>query len=150
MQTAMSVEINRPIEEVFDYTINNVAEWSVIVVKDEVIDKKPEGVGTTFRVTTEERGRRMEFDGIVTRHEPPTVHAVLMKGKQFDIAAEYFFEDLGGRTRVTQRSKVHGKGLVKVVFFLVGWLMTRSSRKAVEQELSNLKRLIETRKSQPA
>ena len=75
----MSVEIDRPIKEVFDYTIHNVAEWSIIVVKDEVIDEKPEGVGTTFRVTTEEKGRRMEFDGLVTRHEPPTVHAVLSK-----------------------------------------------------------------------
>jgi hypothetical protein len=26
MQTIMSVEINRPIREVFDYTVNNVAE----------------------------------------------------------------------------------------------------------------------------
>src|SRR5262245_10943732 len=85
MQTTMSVEIDRPSYQVFDYTIHNVAEWSSIVVKDEVIDEKPEGVGSTFRVTTEEKGRRMEFDGLVTRHEPPTVHAVLLTGKQFDI-----------------------------------------------------------------
>src|SRR5262249_17888760 len=85
MQTKMSVEIDRPINEVFDYTTHNVAEWSIIVVKDEVIDEKPGGVGTTFRVTTEENGRRMEFEGLVTRHEPPTAHAVFMKGSQFDI-----------------------------------------------------------------
>jgi len=150
MQTTMSVEIDRPINDVFDYTIHNVAEWSIIVVKDEVIDEKPEGVGTTFRVTTEEKGRRMEFDGLVTRHEPPTVHAVLMKGKQFDIEAEYMFEDRGGGTRVTQRSSVHGKGFVKVIFFLFGWLMKKSSSSALENELHNLKRLMEARKSLPA
>jgi len=146
----MSVEIGRPITEVFDYTIHNVAEWSIIVVKDEVIDEKLEGVGTTFRVTTEEKGRRMDFDGLVTRHEPPTAHAVFMRGKQFDIEAEYLFEDLGGGTRVTQRSKVHGKGFVKVIFFLFGWLMKKSSSNALEKELLNLKRLIEARKSLPA
>lgn len=81
-------------------------------MKDEVIDEKPEGVGSTFRVTTEEKGRRMEFEGLVTRHEPPTAHAVFMTGSQFDIEAQYLFEDLGGRTRVTRRSEVHGKGFI--------------------------------------
>jgi hypothetical protein len=145
----MSVEIDRPINEVFDYTIHNVAEWSTIVVKDEVIDEKPEGVGTTFRVTTEENGRRMEFEGLVTRHEPPTVHAVFMSGEQFDLDVAYLFDDLGRGTRVTQVSRVHGKGLVKVILFLFGWLMKKSSSNALEKELLNLKRLIETRKSLP-
>jgi hypothetical protein len=150
MQTMMSVEVDRPIKEVFDYTIKNVAEWSTIVVKDEVIEEKPEGVGSTFRVTTEEKGRRMEFEGLVTRHEPPTAHAVLMKGSLFDIEAEYLFEDFGGRTRVTQRSKVQGKGFIKVISFLLGWLMKKSSRSALEKDLLNLKRLAEARKGLPA
>ena len=150
MQTTASVEIDRPITEVFDYTTNNGTEWCTIVVKDEVVDKKPDGVGTTFRVTTEERGNRMEFDGTVTRHAPPNVHAVSMKGKQFDIEAEYLFEDLGGRTRVTQRSSVNGKGFFKVMFFLIGWAMKKSSRTALEKELANLKRLSEARNSAPA
>jgi hypothetical protein len=106
MQTEMSIEIERPITQVFDYTTNNVAEWCSVVVKDEVIDKKPEGVGTTFRVMTEERGHRMELDGVVTRHEPPTAHAVFMKGKQVDIEAEYFFKDLGGRSVSRSEAKL--------------------------------------------
>ena len=52
MQTTMSVEIDRPINEVFDYTIHNVAEWSIIVVKDEVIDEKPEGAHLPLRGTS--------------------------------------------------------------------------------------------------
>ena len=40
MQTSGSVEIDKPIEVVFEYTNNNVAEWSTIVVEDEVIEKK--------------------------------------------------------------------------------------------------------------
>jgi hypothetical protein len=92
----------------------------------------------------------MEFDGVVTHHEPPKSQTVELKGKQFDIIAEYTFEDLGGRTRVTQRSTVNGKGLIKVMFILFGWLMKKSSGDAVQKELSNLKRLLESRESQPA
>jgi hypothetical protein len=40
MLTSGSVEIDKPIEVVFEYTNNNVAEWSTIVVEDEVIEKK--------------------------------------------------------------------------------------------------------------
>jgi hypothetical protein len=145
MQTEMSVEIERPIEEVFDYTVNNVAEWSVIVVEEEIINSTPEGVGSTFRIVTDDRGQRMEFDGVITRHEPPTGQTVVMKGKQFDIEADYRFDDLGGRTRVTQRSTVKGKGVVKVMFLLFGWLMRKSSCNALEKELACLKMLIETR-----
>jgi len=56
----------------------------------------------------------MEFDGVVTRHEPPTAHTVVMKGKQFDIEAEYSFEDLGGSPATSPRPAVGGRlaGLV--------------------------------------
>ena len=75
MRSTLSVEVDRPIAEVFDYSMNNVSEWSITCVEDEVLQEKPEGVGTTFRIVTEERGQRMEFQGVVTRHEPPTASA---------------------------------------------------------------------------
>ena len=74
MQSSGSIEIDKPIDVVFEYTINHVAEWSTIVVEDEVVEEKNGGgVGTTFRSVTEERGRRMEFAGEVTQYERPTL-----------------------------------------------------------------------------
>jgi hypothetical protein len=143
MKQQASVEIDRPIDEVFEYTNNNVAEWSITVVEDEVIDETPERVGTSFRCVTEERGNRMEFQGVVTRYERPTASAIRLTGKHFDIEAEYVFEDLGGRTRVTQQSAVTPKGLFAVFFFLFGWMMHRSACEAQENELNSLKRLLE-------
>ena len=147
MQTKSSIEIERPITEVFDYTTTRVADWSLIVAEDKVIEEKPGGVGTTFRTVTKDRGRRIEFDGVVTRHQPPTAHSVVMKGKQFDMKAEYLFEDLGGRTRVTQRSTVNGKGLFHVMILLFGALLRKSSCDSLEKELSNLKRKLEAGKT---
>jgi hypothetical protein len=143
MQSELTVEIARPIAEVFDFATNHVAEWSLTVVEDRVVEEQPDGVGTTFRVVTEEKGRRMEFDGVVTRHEPPVASSVVLRGAHFDIDVDYLFEDLGGRTRLTQRSKVTGKGFIKVMFFLFGWLMKRAGCKAQENELANLKRIME-------
>lgn len=143
MRTERSVEIDRPIEEVFRLTTEHVAEWSIIVVEDKVIDAKPGGVGTKFRTVTEEKGNRMEFEGVVVRYEPPFVNAVEMRGACFDIHAVYFFEDLGGRTRVVQKSDVVGKGLFKLLLTLAGWLMSKSSCDALDKELQSLKRFCE-------
>ena len=145
MRNEVSVEIDRPIDEVFRFTNDHVAEWSIIVVEDEVIDEKPEGVGTTFRTVTEDHGKRMEFQGVVTRYDPPHVNAVHLTGDMFDIDTEFTFEDLSGRTRVTQRANVAGKGLFKLFMFLFGWMMNKSHCKASENELDGLKRFCEER-----
>ena len=113
------------------------------MVEDEVLDEKPEGVGTTFRTATEDRGRRMEFMGVVTRHDPPNAYAVHMMGDAFDIETEFKFEDFSGRTRVTQRASASGKGFFKLFMFLFGWLMQKSHCKASEKELASLKRFCE-------
>ncbi len=143
MENISSIEIDRPIEQVFEFTLDHTPEWSLVVVENEVLTETPDGVGSTFRVLTEDRGRKMEFQGVVTHHQPPTASSVNMVGKQFDIFAEYTFEDLGGRTRVCQRSVVTPKGFMKLVFMLLGWMMKKSSCDAAEKELANLKALLE-------
>jgi len=142
MHSQASIEIDRPIDEVFTYTNEKVAEWSLTVVEDEVI-KDRDGVGTTFRCVTEERGNRMDFHGVVTLWEPPFKSAITLSGKSFDIQAEYRFEDLNGRTRVTQESTVSGKGFFKIMFFLCGWLMNKQACTAVNKELESLKNKLE-------
>ena len=139
MISQASIEIEAPIEEVFRASTEEIPQWSSIVIVDEVIQETPEGVGTTFRTVTEERGRRMEFAGTVTASDPPRRHAAVLKGKQFDIDVECTFEKLSHGTRVTQRSIVQGKGLMRVFLFLCGWLMNKSGCKATEQELLGLK-----------
>ncbi len=145
MESRATVEICREPEAVFDFTTQHICEWSTIVVSDEVISERPGGVGTTFRSITEDRGRRMEFEGEVTRHTPPTMHSVVMRGKQFDMAVDYIFERLDGRTKVTQIADIQPKGGMRIFFFLFGWMMKRSGCDAAQKELENLKRLLEER-----
>ena len=146
MKSSAEIEINAPVQDVFDYTLNNVAEWSTIVVEDEVTSEGPVGVGTTFRTVTEERGSRMEFDGEVTEHEIPSRHRIFMRGKSFDMDVIYTFESAGdNRTLLTQHSDVTAKGFLKVFFFLFGWLMKKGGCDAVKKELANLKERCEAR-----
>jgi carbon monoxide dehydrogenase subunit G len=143
METTRSIEIDQPIEVVFDYTLSNVSEWSIFVVEDEVTSAGPVEVGTTFHTVTEERGERMEFDGRVTKHEPPPAHSIVMQGKQFSMEVDYTFTELDNRTQVTQHSKVHAMGFLKVMFALFGWVMKKSSFDALDKELASLKKYCE-------
>lgn len=143
METTRSIEIDQPIEVVFDYTLSNVSEWSNFVVEDEVTSAGPVEVGTTFHTITEERGKRMEFDGRVTKHEPPTAHSVVMQGKQFSMEVNYTFTEIDNRTQVTQHSQVHAMGFLKVMFALFGWAMKKSSCDALDKELASLKKYCE-------
>lgn len=138
-----TVEIDAPIEKVFDVANNRIVDWSLVVVEDEILEETEDGVGTTFRVVTAERGKRMEFAGKVLKYDPPFANSVEMIGQHFDIFVESTFEDLGGRTRMTQVSNVQGKGIVRLMFTLFGWMMRKSSCEAQNKELESLKALAE-------
>ncbi len=141
-----SIEIDGPIEKVFDLTLQNVPEWSNVVAREEIIeDRNQGGVGTRLRIYTRDRGHEMVFDGEVIHHERPYTSAIRMTGQHFDIEAAYHFEDLQGRTRMTQFSKVEGKGITKLVFSIFGWMMKRANCDAQRQELESLKRYVEAR-----
>ena len=61
MKSEASVEIDRPIEQVFELTNENVSKWSTVVVEDEVIEDRNNGdVGTKFRIVMFFRGRFMQ------------------------------------------------------------------------------------------
>ncbi len=143
METAASVIIDRPIEQVFKLTNDHVPEWSIVVVSEEVIEKTPQGVGTKFRTVTEDYNRTMEFDGTVTKYDPPHASTVELKSDAFDIVAEYTFEEVIDKTRVTQKSVVTGKGFFKVILWAMGWTMRSSSCKALQKELDSLKSFCE-------
>ncbi|MCH5373981.1 MAG: SRPBCC family protein, partial [Planctomycetes bacterium] len=130
MKSTGSVIIDRPIDEVFKLTNEHVAEWSIVVVAEERDEQTPDVVGSTFRTVTEDHGRKMEFQGVVTHYDPPTFSAVQLTGDAFDIEARYTFEEADGQTRVTQDSDVDGKGFFKVMLFLFGWAMKKSSCQA--------------------
>ena len=141
MKTIGSVTIDRPVEEVFEQTLRDVSLWSTIVVEDYVVEDVDDGdIGTRFHTVTEDRGHRMEFEGLVTDHQPPDLHRIELEGPAFGMEVEYRFEAVGsGQTRVTQTSWVEGKGATRIMLKLFGWMMRRSSCDAVQRELGNLK-----------
>lgn len=143
MESKISLEIECPIESVFRITNEQVAEWSLIVVANNVLDEGQRGLGARFQTITEDQGVRLVFDGVVTCYEPPFKCAVRLTGKMFDIETEYHFEEAFGKTRATQMSQLRGKGFFQVYTFLFGWFMKRGWLGNARKELESLKRFCE-------
>ncbi|MGB7343630.1 MAG: SRPBCC family protein [Pirellulaceae bacterium] len=146
MKTELSIIIDRPIEEVFDYTLNESPKWSKSIVSDELVeDVNGGGVGTKFRMVTEENGKQMIFRGEVTRWNRPHVARSFLTGDSFDIDVEYRFENMGYRTQVTQESRVLPKGIaLKVVFLTAGWMFKGIGKRALMKDFETLKQQLES------
>ena len=148
MKTQLSVEIDRPIEEVFQYIHEHTLDWIESVVSDDVIrEQNGGGFGTTFRMVTQERGQRMEFEGEVTSWNPPRSSSCYLKGDAFDVDVAYELRSLNsGATVVTQNSVVYPRGsFTKIVFFLCGWAMKGAGKRSLEKDFARLKSQLEAR-----
>ena len=77
MRVEESVEINRPVEEVFSYASDpeHFPEWSGIILE---VQKEQPGVlaeGDRFTTVSKFLGRRFETPFEVTAHEPNRLHS---------------------------------------------------------------------------
>jgi uncharacterized membrane protein len=75
MRVEESIQINRPLEEVFDYTANpeNLPEWTGPVIEVCDVRKSSSGQlqeGDTFTVVAKFLGRRFESPQEVSAYEP--------------------------------------------------------------------------------
>src|SRR5918995_2023022 len=119
MRVEESVEINRPVEEVFSYVSDpqNLPEWSGIVleVREEAQGAPKEG--DRFTSVAKFLGRRFETPFEVVSYEPPRRSSHRSTGGPFPQQWTRTFEQTAaGGTRLSQ-----GGGGGPGGFFPVGW-----------------------------
>jgi uncharacterized protein YndB with AHSA1/START domain len=142
MRSEESVEIDRPLEEVFAYVANpeNLPEWTNLVLE---VRKDAEGrlqEGDRFSVVAKFLGRRFETPFEVRAHEPPRQHADRSTGGPFEQEFIYTFEQTeGGGTRLTHVAETEPGGFFK----LVGPLLERAGTRQFRADLQSLKDLLE-------
>ena len=142
MRSEESVEIDRPLEEVFSYVANpeNLPEWSNLVLE---VRKDAEGQlqeGDRFSVVAKFLGRRFETPFEVSAHEPPRRHSDGSMGGPFEQEYIYTFEETaGGKTRLTHVVEAEPGGF----FRLVGPLLERAGSRQFRADLQILKDLLE-------
>jgi uncharacterized membrane protein len=143
-----SVEINRPVEEVFSYSSNpeNFPQWAATVkeVRQDVPERGPLREGGRFTATQKALGRRFEASFEVIDYEPNRRYA--HRGTEehpVPVTMVFAYEPLSSEgTRFTPRIEAEPGGF----FGLVGPVLERVIRRQMRTNLETLKALLEGRK----
>jgi uncharacterized membrane protein len=145
-----SVEINRPVKEVFSYTSNpeNFPQWAVTV--REVRQDEPAKVdplnreGERFTLMQQALGRRFEAPSEVIAYEPSRHYAHRSReGHPVPVTMAFAYEPASSEgTRFTPRIEAEPGGF----FELVGPVLEGVIRRQMRTNLETLKELLERRK----
>jgi uncharacterized protein YndB with AHSA1/START domain len=143
MRIEESVEINRPLPEVYEYvaTPENLPEWAGTVIETRKDTPGPLLEGSTFTSVEKFLGCKIEPPFKVTAHAFPRHHSHKSTGGPLPTEWTLTFEEVAGGTRYTQVAEGEPGGF----FGLIGPLLERVGRRQLRTDLENLKDLLEAR-----
>lgn len=145
VKAVTTVEIARPIEEVFSFLSDtaNADQWMIGLV--EVRHDGPIRLGATGADIRTMGGREVEMPWTVTAFDPPH-KAVFEYTQPFEIRAEFTFEAIDGGTRVRCESDIKPTGRWR----LMAPLLAREARKEDRAQFDKAKRILERDAADPA
>ncbi len=139
-----SIEIKRPVAEVFQFVENpaNDSIWRSGMTEGDPDTSGPVGVGTTGREVWRALGREFETTWEITEYEPNQKVAYRSTSGPFEYEGSWRYEAIDGGTRL---SVVLDWTLTERELFgrLPDSLIASVDQKTVENDLRALKRLLE-------
>lgn len=145
MRVEESIEIGRPLKEVFGYVSepDNLPEWTGIAIEVRKDAPGPVREGGTFTVAVKFLGRRFETPYERTTYEPDRLFKERAAGGPIpDQEWTYTFEEVpGGATRLTRAAVGEPGGFFK----LADPLIERALKRQVRVDLETIKDLLEAR-----
>ena len=142
LKMEFSVEIKRPVEEVFAYLTDPAMEpeWNSAVLECRADQPGPIRVGSKIHIVGRILGRRSESTYEVTELVPNKKY-VHKTGTPFPLEATYLAEPTAGGTKVTLRGVAEPGGFFKVAEPVLG----RIANRQIQAQLDTMKELLEAR-----
>ena len=144
LRSEESVEINRPVEEVFSYvsTVESQPEWATPPIEVRKDTPEPPKEGDTFTSVSKFLGRRFETPYQITSIEPNRQFSYHATGGPLpDQRWTFACEEVSGGTRCTMVVEGEPGGF----FRLAEPLIERALRRQFRADLGTLKDMLETR-----
>ncbi len=132
-----TIEIGRPVEEVFAYVADpeNLATWSGVVLEVR------KDAGDRFTLVQKFLGRRFESPCEVIASEPNRRYAFRSTGGPIPLTFTWTCEPSGAGTRLSEI----GEGDPGTFFRLVGPLFEKAAKRQLRHDLDTLKDLLESK-----
>ena len=144
MRVEESVEINRPLEEVFNYVsdVGNYPEWMAHVLEVRMDNPGPPQHSDRFVVAIKSVGRRFETPYERTSYEADRRYTDRAVGGPIPNQRWHSaFQEVPGGTRFTRAVDVESGGLLK----LLEPLQKRAVERQLRKDLQTLKDVLEAR-----
>lgn len=142
MRFEESVEIDRPVEEVFAYVsdVSNYSQWMAHVLEVRTHTPGPPRQSDRFVVAIKSVGRRFETPYERTSYEAERRYTDRAVGGPIpDQRWHSAFQEVPGGTRFTRAVDVESRGLMK----LLEPLQKRAAERQLKKDLQTLKQLME-------
>jgi hypothetical protein len=139
------IVINRPVEEVFDFAVDerNEPRYNRRMVSSEKLSPGPVGLGSRFRAVMGSRPRRTTMTTEFTGYERPRRLALTSHLSAMEIRGTLTFDPVPGGTRMRWSWDLEPRGLLKLMSPLVVRVGARQERAI----WTGLKRLLETQEA---
>ena len=136
-----SVWINRPVEEVFEFTAQpeNEPLWNTTLQESEITSEGPLGVGTTVRSVSRVLGQTAELTSEVTEYQVNRKKAVKSTSGPFPFESSAVFEPVDSGTKLTFSMQAELGGILR----LITPVIIRMGKRQTENNFANLKELLE-------
>jgi uncharacterized membrane protein len=144
MRVEESIEINRPLEEVFDYVsdVGNVPQWMAHTLEVGKDKAAPPQQGDTFTIVIKSVGRRFQTPYERTSYEPNRSYTDrALGGPVPNQRWDYTFQEVAGGTRLRRAVEAEVGGILK----LLEPLQKRVVQRQLRKDLKTLKDLLEAR-----
>lgn len=143
--TVLTITVERPINEVFDYVadIERLPQWVPVIQRARPTSPDMTKVGATYLVTAQVMGRTMEIPSEITGYEANRLYAYRSYGS---LAYEdtMHFEETGTGTLITEQIEMASAGRLAQLLDSLKMIVSKSSHK---KNLELLKKTLESRQA---
>ena len=135
------VEIERPLEQVFDYLsdLRNMTDWAQGIVEAKQLTPQALGPGTVYQIVGLLAGRRVASAIKIMQYEPRRMYTSVSGIGPLVFDDRWEFTSKGESTQVRQVSEIYARGLLAPL----GMLAARLLGKRVADDLRRAKQLLE-------
>lgn len=140
IQLNETIQVNRPIEEVFSYVsdFSRIREWDPGVVASDHREPGHAGEGSVFDLTLAFGLSRPRMTYAITSYEPPVKVVLKGQGDTFSAVDTIRFRDTGAGTRIDYQADIRFSGAGRLLEPLITPLVVRAGKKAMQGLLAQL------------
>ena len=140
MKFENSVDINQPVEQVFDFVTNprNNTKWQTDILELEMISKNHFGLGATYRCVNRFMGKRIESENEITDYVPGKTCCIQITNGVLSGKCNMYFKSLEGGTKFSVSGELDLR-----YFKLLKMIATRKINQQIKEDMLRLRYILE-------